>query len=97
MKNLQVELKTIQGENKQRQAQLEPLQEKAREDDNRVGNRERNTRTCTLRKYRSVEGAHHNAGGGDPDRKSAQVKTQVDALTKKFQALEKLVQEAHTA
>jgi uncharacterized coiled-coil protein SlyX len=28
--------------------------------------------------------------------KSVQAKTQVDALTKKFQALEKSVQEAHT-
>jgi hypothetical protein len=41
----------------------------SREDDSRVGNRERKTGTSTLREYKSVGGAHNNAGGGDPDRK----------------------------
>jgi hypothetical protein len=70
----------------------------SRENDSRVGNRERKTRTGALGKYRSDEGSHNNTGGGDPDRKEcAQEKTQVDELTKKFQALEKSMQEAHTS
>jgi hypothetical protein len=69
MKNMQAEFEdNPRGKTRQDRLSWSPCRSKHEKMIAEIGNRERKTGTGTLREYRSVEGAHNNAGGGDPDR-----------------------------
>jgi hypothetical protein len=96
MKNLQAELKTIQADKQSRQAQLEPLQEGAEQMLNDIDVAKGQIEQISL-ETRELLKEHITAQIVETiEEKNTQVKSRVEEISSRVQALEKSVQEENT-